>query len=248
MTTEKRDMVFGFRPVIEAIEAGKEVEKVFIKSGLQGELYREMFEKVNNKKIPFQFVPIEKLNRITQKNHQGVVAYISLVEFQQIENIVPMLYEEGKTPLILVLDSVTDVRNFGGIVRTAECAGIHAVVIPQKNAARINADAVKTSAGALFNMDVCRVSSLKDTIKFLKDSGMQVVAASEKTDKFYNKVDYKIPTVILMGSEDKGIAENILELADETVSIPMLGKTASLNVGSAAAVIIYEAVKQRLSE
>jgi 23S rRNA (guanosine2251-2'-O)-methyltransferase len=245
MIKEKDDMIFGLRPLIEAVDRGKEIEKVFIKSGLQSDLYREMFEKIKKRNIPFQFVPIEKLNRITRKNHQGVIAYVSLVEFQAIENIVPMLFEQGKTPLILLLDGVTDVRNFGAIVRTAECAGIHAVVIPQKNAARINADAVKTSAGAMFNMNICKVKSLNATLEFLKNSGLQVIAATEKSDRLYHQADYAMPTVLLLGSEDTGIAPGLLELSDASVCIPLLGKTASLNVGSAAAIIMYEAVKQR---
>jgi len=166
------DFIYGIRAVIEAIEAGKQVDRVFIKKGLQGELSKELLTIVRDNDINTQFVPIEKLNRFTRKNHQGVVATMSLVEFSSIENIIPMLYEASKVPLILILDKVTDVRNFGGIARTAECAGVHAIVLPEKGSAAINADAVKTSAGALHNVPVCRVKNLVRTIEFLKDSGL----------------------------------------------------------------------------
>ncbi len=242
---EKKDFIFGLRPVIEVIEAGKEVEKVLFKSGLKGELYRELFEKVNKLKIPFQFVPQEKLNRLTRKNHQGVVAFISLIEYQSIENLVPMIYENGETPFILVLDRVTDVRNFGSVVRTAECAGVHAVVIPKKNAARINADAVKTSAGALYNINVCRVESLNTVLDFLKKSGIQIIAATEKANDLYYNANFKTPVALLLGSEDEGIDTELLKLVDKKVKIPVMGQTASLNVSNAAAVILYEGVKQR---
>jgi len=246
MKNEKNEFVFGFRPVIEAIDAGKEVEKIFLKTGLQGELYRELFEKLNKNKIPFQFVPIERINKITRKNHQGVVAYISLVEFQKIENIIPSIYEQGNTPFILVLDKVTDVRNFGAIVRTAECAGVDAIIVPLKNAAQINADAIKTSAGALYNMKICRVNSLKMTIEFLKNSGLMIVATNHQASKLYYDIDFTIPVAVIMGAEDTGISPDILKFADLNVRIPVLGKTASLNVGSAASVIMYEVVKQRM--
>ena len=246
MYKEKDNFVFGFRPVIEAIEAGKEVDKVFFKSGLQGELYRELFDKVNKRKIPFQFVPVEKLNRISRKNHQGVIAYISYVEYQRIENIIPSVFEQGKIPLVLVLDKVTDVRNFGAIIRTSECTGVDAVIIPLKNAARINADTVKTSAGALYNINICRVNSLINTIDYLKKSGLQIVAATEKTDNLYFQTDMTSPTVILMGAEDQGISPELLKTADYEVKIPLLGKTESLNVSSAASVLLYEVVRQRM--
>ena len=243
---KNEDIVFGFRPVIEALESGKVIDRVLLKNGLQGELYREVFDVINKKKIPFQFVPLEKLNNVTRKNHQGIIAYISPIEFSDIDNVIPGLYENGKVPFILVLDQITDVRNFGSIVRTAECAGIHAIIIPLKNAAKINADAVKTSAGAIFNMNICRTVSLKKTTDILKKSGLQVVAASEKSTKKYSQIDYTIPTVIIMGSEEKGISAELLELADETVQIPVLGKTGSLNVSNAAAIISYEVVRQRM--
>jgi len=247
MNKAKSDFIFGFHPVLEAIDAGEEIEKVIFKKGLQGEFYRKVFEKVNSKKIPFQFVPLEKLNKITRKNHQGVVAYISMVENQSVENLVPMIFEKGEIPFILVLDRITDVRNFGGIVRTAECAGVHAIVVPIKNAAKINADAAKTSAGALFNMNICRVENLKKTIEFLKNSGLQIIAANEKSSKHIYHADFKTPSVLVMGAEDSGVSPEILNLADVEVDIPMKGKIGSLNVSNAAAVLMFEVVRQRLT-
>ena len=195
--------------------------------------------------ITFQFVPVEKLNRITRKKHQGVIAAISLVEFQKLENVIPGIFERGEVPFILVLDKVTDIRNFGAIVRTAECAGVHCIIIPIKNAAKINADAITTSAGAIYNMNICRVQSLKDAIIFLKESGLQVIAATEKSSGIYHKTDFSVPTALLMGSEDSGISHENMVLADQEVKIPLHGKTESLNVGSAAAILMYEIVRQR---
>lgn len=181
------------------------------------------------------------------KNHQGVLAFISPIEFQNIENILPSLYESGKTPLIVILDQVTDVRNFGAITRTAECAKVDVVIIPEKGSAQISGDAVKTSAGALLKIPVCRVKNLSDTIKYLQQSGIQIVAATEKAEDFYYKVDFSIPTAILMGAEDKGVDMEYLRIADQMVKIPILGEIDSLNVSVAASIMIYEAVKQRIN-
>ena len=241
----KEQMVFGIRAVQEAIAAGKEIEKVFVKKGLQGDLFRGFLEIVRQNNIPYQFVPIEKLNRLSRKNHQGVIAMISQVVYQDIEQLVPMLYDDGKEPFILVLDSVTDVRNFGAIARTAECAGVHAIVIPEKGGALINADALKTSAGALHSIPVCRVNSLKEIVEFLKNSGLKVVAATEKGAVNYDKADYQGPIVLMMGAEDTGISSDLLALSDVRSKIPILGEIESLNVSVAAGILMFEIIKSR---
>lgn len=244
---EDKDFIFGIRAVIEAIKSGKQIDKLMIRSGLKGELFFELIELVKDLQIPMQYVPNERINRITRKNHQGVLAFISPIEFQQIENILPTIFEEGRTPLIVILDKVSDVRNFGAITRTAECAGVDAIIIPEKGSARISGDAVKTSAGALHKIPVCRVKSLSNTIKFLKDSGIQIIAATEKAENFYYQTDFTIPTAILMGAEDRGVAIEYLKVADQMVKIPILGEIESLNVSVASSILMYEAVKQRLN-
>ena len=240
------DMIFGVRPVIEAIKSGKDIDKVLLKKGSGGDLYREVFDLIRDYDIPFQFVPLEKLNRVTRKNHQGVIAFISPVTFYDIENYLPQIFEKGENPFLLVLDEVTDVRNFGAIVRTAECAGVHAVIIPEKGSARISADAVKTSAGALHFVPVCRTKDLKKTLEFLKLSGLKLIAASEKSKDNYTQGDYSGPLTIIMGSEEHGIDQKLLALADEKVSIPICGNIQSLNVSVAAGLLVYEAIRQRI--
>jgi 23S rRNA (guanosine2251-2'-O)-methyltransferase len=243
---EKDELIFGIRAVMEAIYAGKEIERVLIKKGLDSELFREFFDLVRSRNLSFQFVPVEKLNRVTRKNHQGVVAFISPISFYKIEDLLPGWFEQGKLPLVLVLDQISDVRNFGAIVRTAECAGVDAVVIPEQGTAKINADAVKTSAGALLVVPVCRVKNMVDACMYLQHSGMKIIAATEKSNELYTSADLTGPVAIVMGSEDKGIDRRILSLADQRVKIPVLGKIESLNVSVAAALMVYEAVRQRL--
>lgn len=238
-------MIFGTRAVIEAIQAGKEVDKILLRRDFQGELTRELFSIVKETNIPLQRVPQEKLNRLTRKNHQGVIAFISAVTYQKLEDIVPFLYEEGKLPFILLLDGITDVRNFGAIARSCECAGVDAIVIPTHNSVSVNADAVKTSAGALLSIPVCKESSITEAIKFLKNSGYKVVAATEKAEQIYTQVSYTDPVAIVMGGEDYGISMDNLRICDEMVKIPILGTIASLNVSAAAAVLMYEVVHQR---
>jgi 23S rRNA (guanosine2251-2'-O)-methyltransferase len=246
MIQQEKDFIFGIRAVIEAIRSGKQIDKLMIKAGLKGELIFELMDLVKSLQIPIQYVPNERINRVTMKNHQGVLAFISPIEFQNIDNILPALFEAGKTPFIVILDKVTDVRNFGAITRTAECAKVDVIIIPEKGSAQISADAVKTSAGALLKIPVCRVKNLAQTIKFLQQSGIQIVAASEKADDYYYKVDFTIPTAILMGAEDKGVDLEYLKVADKMVKIPILGEIESLNVSVAASILIYETVKQRL--
>lgn len=242
---EKNEMIFGARTVIEAIQAGKEIDKVLIKKDIQSDLSKELLAALKDTFIPVQRVPVERINRITKKNHQGVIAFISPITYQRTEDIVPFLFEQGKNPLLIMLDGLTDVRNFGAIARTCECAGVDAIIIPNKNSVSVNADAIKTSAGALHTLPVCREANLRNTIKFLKDSGFKIIAATEKGDYDYTKADYEGPTCIIMGAEDTGVSYDNLALCDEWVKIPMLGTIESLNVSVAAGVLIYEAIKQR---
>ncbi|WP_319229145.1 23S rRNA (guanosine(2251)-2'-O)-methyltransferase RlmB [Draconibacterium orientale] len=242
---DKEDFLFGTRAIIEAIKKGKTIDKVLIKKGLRNELITELQELIKENEIGVQYVPIEKINRITRKNHQGVLAFVSPIEFDNIETVIPGIFEQGKTPLLLVLDQITDVRNFGAIARSAECAGVQAIIIPEKGMARIGADAVKTSAGAIHNIPICKTNNLYHTVRFLKDSGIKIIAATEKGDKLYSDADMKSPLAIVMGSEDTGVSAQILKLADEQLKIPILGQIESLNVSVSAALMIYEAVRQR---
>ena len=245
---DKNELIFGTRAVIEAIEAGKDIDKILIKRGLQNELSRELFEALKGQLIPVQRVPIEKLNRLTTKNHQGVIAFTSAVTYQRVEDLVPMLYEEGKNPLFVLLDGVTDVRNFGSIARTCDCAGVDAIIIPAHNSVTVNADAVKTSAGALHTLPVCREKNITETLRYLKESGIKIVCATEKGKIQYTKSDYTSPVCIVMGAEDTGIPVEHLRMCDEWVSIPQFGNIESLNVSVATGVLLYEAVRQRHSQ
>ncbi len=242
---ESNQMVFGIRAVIEAIRSGKEIESLFIQRGLGGPLILELKTLLAEYKIEAQQVPVEKLNRVTAKNHQGVIGIISPITYYKIEDIIPMVFEKGEVPLILMLDSITDVRNIGAIARTAECAGVHAIIVPAKGSAQINADAIKTSAGALYKIPVCRESSLLQTAKFLQSSGLQLVCCTEKTNDYIYKPDYTAPTAIIMGSEDEGIGNELIRISDHLAKIPMFGEIESLNVSVSTGVILYEAIRQR---
>jgi 23S rRNA (guanosine2251-2'-O)-methyltransferase len=244
---EINQLVFGIRAVIEAIKSGREIETIYVQRGLTGEIFHELRSLLKEKDLVFQQVPAEKLNRITQKNHQGVIAFISPIVYSKIEDIIPVVYENGETPLILVLDGITDVRNFGAIVRTAECSGVHAIVVPARGAAQINPDAIKTSAGALFNIPVCRHESLPKTARFLQESGLQLIACTEKTETSIYQPDYTVPTAIILGSEEAGVSTDLIRISDHLARIPMFGEIESLNVSVSAGVILYEAVRQRIS-
>ncbi len=244
---ERSDYIFGIRAVIEAIEAGKEIDKILIRKDLNGELANELFDVIRTNKVFSKRVPVEKLNKITRKNHQGVIAIISSVTYHSLDNLVPQLYEDGLMPFIVVLDGITDVRNFGAIARTCECAGADAVVIPLHNSVSVSGDAMKTSAGALNYLPVCREKSVAGAIKFLKDNGYKIVAASEKAKINYTDTDYLSPIAIVMGAEDTGISEEVLRLCDTLVSIPQFGNIQSLNVSVATGVMMYEVVRQRLN-
>lgn len=245
---KETDCIFGLRAVIEAIKAGKQIDRLLIRQGLQGALYHELMIEVRTHNIPFQIVPLERIELVTRKNHQGVLAWLSLIEFQSIANLLPMIFEKGQDPLIIALDGVSDVRNFGAIVRSAECLGAHAIIVPEKGSARITADAIKTSAGALHSFPVCREKSLVRTIEFLKESGLKVICAAEKSGEIASEADIRGPLVLVLGSEDKGISRELTAMADNQIRIPMSGSIASLNVSVAAGILIYEITRQRLQQ
>lgn len=242
---KEKEMIFGLRAVIEAVQAGKDVDRVLVKRELQGELFKELQDVLALHEIPMQKVPLERIDRITRKNHQGVLAYMSAVTYQKIENIIPMLYEQGKNPFIVVLDGITDVRNFGAIARTCEVAGVDAIVIPARGSVRVSADAMKTSAGALHTIPVCRELSMRYAVQFLRNSGVKVVAATEKAAENYTTSTYVDPVAILMGAEDEGISPELLKISDDLVRLPVYGTIQSLNVSVAAGVMLYEVIRQR---
>lgn len=238
-------MIFGLRAVIEAVQADKGIDKILVKRDLQSDLFRELTQVLKEKDIPMQRVPGERLDRITRKNHQGVIAFIPAVAYQRLEDIIPFVYEQGKSPFIVLLDGITDVRNFGAIARTCECAGVDAIVIPPKGSVTVNADAVKTSAGALHVLPVCKEKSINQAIRFLKESGVKVVAATEKAADNYTSIPYDGPIAIVMGSEDYGVSTDNLRICDNLVRIPQYGTIGSLNVSVAASIMIYEVIRQR---
>lgn len=240
------DYIFGLRAIIEAIQAGKEIDKILIKKDLSGPLAAELIELARANRVVMQRVPVEKLNKITRKNHQGAIAMMAAVTYHRLEHLIPQLFESGVLPFIVVLDGITDVRNFGAIARTCECAGADAIVIPAHGSVSAGADAVKTSAGALLHLPVCRENTTLSAVRLLKDSGFNVVAVSEKADINYTTVDYTRPTALVLGAEDTGISADVLRQCDTFVSIPMFGNIGSLNVSVAAGVLIYEVVRQRL--
>jgi 23S rRNA (guanosine2251-2'-O)-methyltransferase len=241
---KRNQLLIGLRPLQEAIGAGSEIDKVLIQRGLQGEIIQQTKLLIQQNGIPFQYVPQEKLNSITSQNHQGVVAFVSPITFGNFENIIAEVFENGETPLLIMLDGVTDVRNFGAICRNAECMGAHAILIPEKGSAQINEEAIKTSAGALYNIPVCRVKSIEHAMDLLQQSGIRVIACSEKTRKELYEISLTPPTCIILGSEESGISPGALRKSDEIVRIPMVGKTSSLNVSVASGIILYEVLRQ----
>jgi 23S rRNA (guanosine2251-2'-O)-methyltransferase len=245
-TTPSNQIIFGIRAVIEAIKANKEVDKVLIQHGLQGELFYQLMTLLKEKNIPYQKVPVERLFKLNKKNHQGVAAFLCEITYCKIEPLISSIFEKGEDPFILLLDRITDVRNFGAIARTAECAGVHAIIIPSRGAAQINADAIKTSAGALYKIPICRENNLKETIQFLKDSGLSVIGCTEKTNTLLYQTPLKGPICIIMGSEENGISGEYLKACDYKSKIPMFGSIESLNVSVSTGIILYEAIRQRL--
>ncbi|MCC8118943.1 MAG: 23S rRNA (guanosine(2251)-2'-O)-methyltransferase RlmB [Bacteroidales bacterium] len=244
---DANDYIYGVRAVIEAIEADKDIDKILVRKDLQSDLVNDMLQMARERHLLVQRVPIEKINRITQKNHQGVVALLASVTYTRVGELVPMLYEEGVLPFVIVLDGITDVRNFGAIARTAECCGANALVIPERGSVSAGGDAMKTSAGALNYIQVCRERNLVSAVKYLKDNGYQIVGVTEKANFNYTQGTYDTPVALVMGAEDVGISPEILALCDTRVSIPMFGKIGSLNVSVAAGVMMYEVVRQRLA-
>lgn len=242
---EKSDYIFGIRAVIEAVEAGRSIDKVLVRRDLGGDLGRELMDKLSEYGVVVQKVPQEKLNRITMKNHQGAIALLSPIDYSRLEHLVPLFYEEGRNPLVVVLDGITDTRNFGAIGRTAACAGVDAIVIPERNSVSVTPDAVKTSAGGLFHVPVCREKDTLSAVRFLKDNGYHIVGATEKGAAPYTDADYRVPVAIVMGSEDTGISDGVLRICDDLAAIPIVGKIESLNVSVAAGIMIYEALRQR---
>ncbi|MFN8354698.1 MAG: 23S rRNA (guanosine(2251)-2'-O)-methyltransferase RlmB [Spirosomataceae bacterium] len=237
------DLVFGIQSVLETLRSGKEIDKILVQRELSNV---EVLEFARLRNVPVQKVPKEKLDSITRKNHQGVIAFVAAVNYAKLENIVADVFEKGETPLVLLLDRITDVRNIGAIARTAESAGVQALVVPVRGSAQINADAMKTSSGALNFLPVCRENSLVEAVRMLQDSGIQVVACTEKVSKSIYDVDFTGPTAIVMGSEEDGISDDLLRICDELASIPMKGRVASLNVSVANGVVLFEAIRQRL--
>jgi 23S rRNA (guanosine2251-2'-O)-methyltransferase len=242
---ENSEMIFGTRAVMEAIRAHREIEKVFIQAGLTNDLIKELINLARENKVPFTFIPQQKLNRLSSKNHQGVICMLAAVKYESLETLIDKSYSDGKEPFLLILDRVTDVRNFGAIARTAECAGITALVINEKGNAPISGDAMKTSAGALSYLPVCRVKDMRKTFRFLKESGIRVVACTEKAEKVLYKLDLAGPVALILGSEEDGISPELLKEADHTAKIPINGKISSLNVSVAAGVCMYEVIRQK---
>ncbi len=243
-----KNLIYGHHPVTEAIRAGKAVEKVFFQQGERGEMEKEIRHLTKEYGIPLQVVPREKLSKMVKGQHQGVVAHLALVEFQSIEDVLPFVFEAGEVPLLVMLDGVTDVRNFGAICRSAECAGAHAVIVPQSGSALANEDAMKASAGALARIRVCRVKSLFSTVDWLRECGVQVIATAltDRSIPIY-KADFTVPTAILMGSEGEGVHPKLLKMSDQVVKIPQITDFDSFNVSVAAGILLYEAMRQRLA-
>lgn len=239
--------IFGIRPIEEALKANKKLDKVLVQQNAQGENIKHLLSELRQNNVRIQFVPVEKLNQLTDQNHQGIIAYISTIQYYRLEDLIIDSFKDGKVPFFLILDRITDVRNFGSIARTAECMGVDAIIIPEKESAAINADAIKTSAGALFNMKICKESNLIKSITLLQSSGIKTVAATEKAEENIYEVDLKEPIAIILGSEGQGIQPKLLKISDYSAKLPMQGVTQSLNVSVACGAILYEVVRQRLN-
>lgn len=238
-------MIFGTRAVMEAIKAGREIEKIFVQAGLNNDLIKELIQTAKSNGVPFTFVPQAKLNRLSTKNHQGVICQLATVSYANLEGIIDKAFQEGRAPLLLIVDRVTDVRNFGALARTAECAGLDAIILGDSGNAPITGDAMKTSAGALSHLPVCRVKDMRKTLHYLRESGIQIIACTEKATDLLYDVDLNTPLALIMGSEEDGISPQLLKDADRLAKIPMRGKISSLNVSVAAGISIYEALRQR---
>ena len=245
---DKTQYIYGIHAVLEALEAGKDIDKIFLSKTLNDETAKEIMDRARQLGVPVQRVPVQKIDRITRRNHQGVLAMMAAVTYYRVEDLVPQLFDEGQNPFIIVLDGVTDVRNFGAVARTCECAGVSAIVIPDRESVSVNADAVKTSAGALNYLPVCREHNLVNAVKLLRDSGFRIVGTSDKSQIPYTQGNYTGPVAIVLGAEDKGISPEIMKLCDTQVMIPEFGHINSLNVSVAGGIMIYEVVRQRLND
>ncbi len=246
MKTKKKRIIFGRHPVIEALEDFQQIDKIYLKRDIRGEFSERLYKLAKEQNIPIQTVPVEKLNRITMKNHQGVIAQISLISYSNVEDVLSLAYDSGELPLFLILDKVTDVRNFGAIVRSALCMGVHSVIIPNKGSASINEEAVKSSAGAILKMPICRVDSLQKTVDYLKSVGLSIVGADLTGTKYFHDVNLSVPLAVIMGSEGEGLELNLIRRVDHLVKLPMMGKFDSLNVSVATGMILYEVVRQKM--
>lgn len=245
---DKTQYIYGIHAVLEAIDAAKDIDKILLSKTLNPETAQEIIEKARALRVPVQRVPVQKIDRITRRNHQGVLAMMAAVTYYRVDDLMPRLFDEGENPFVVVLDGVTDVRNFGAVARTCECAGVSAIVIPDHESVSVNADAVKTSAGALNYLPVCRERNLVSAVKFLRDSGFKIVGTSDKSQTSYTHADYTGPVAIVLGAEDKGISPEIMKLCDTQVFIPEFGHINSLNVSVAGGIMIYEVVRQRLND
>jgi 23S rRNA (guanosine2251-2'-O)-methyltransferase len=245
---DKNQYIYGIHAVLEAIDAGKDIDKILLSKTLNVDTAKEIVDRARSLRVPVQRVPVQKIDRITRRNHQGVLALMSAVTYYQVEDIVPQLFDNGENPFIVVLDGVTDVRNFGAVARTCECAGVSAIVIPDRESVSANADAVKTSAGALNYLPVCREHNLVNAVKLLRDSGFKIVGTSDKSQVPYTRGVYTGPVAIVLGAEDKGVSPEIMKLCDTQVMIPEFGHINSLNVSVAGGIMIYEVVRQRLED
>lgn len=243
---DKDKLIYGRHPIMDAIENGASIDKIMLSQAVKGDYEKELRKLCKERNIPLHIVPKDRISNVTQKNHQGVLGFLSFLEYQLIEDVFPLIYEKGEVPLILVLDSITDVRNMGAIARSAEAMGVHALVIPFKKTAQINAEALKTSAGALTKIPVCRTASLGNAIDYLLMNGLQVVAAELRGKDTLEELDLTLPTAIVMGSEDEGVRPHILRKATSWFRIPMLGTTDSFNVSVAAGIVLYETIRQRI--
>ena len=237
--------LYGMHPVTDAVRQGRKFERILFKKGLEGEQFRALLEEVTQRGIPYQFVPVEKMNRLVRGAHQGVIAYLAQIEYVSFEEMVEAALSRRASPVFLVLDGISDVRNLGAIARSAECAGVDGIVVPARGSAAINADAVKTSAGALLRVPVARVANLRTALYYFRDSEFQIVAVSEKAEDTMYDVNLRKASVLVMGSEGTGISEPVLSLCTVGARIPMVGETGSLNVSVAAAVLLFEVVRQR---
>ena len=240
--------IFGIRAIIEAIESGSTINKVYLQKGLRGELFFQLEKLIKEKKISISMVPVEKLDRLSKNsNHQGAVAQISPIEFNDLESLLEATIESGKTPLFLLLDQISDVRNFGAIIRTAECTGVNGIIIQKDGSAPVNAETIKTSAGAAFKIPICKVDHIKDALFMLQAEEIKIVAATEKTDDSIFDINFNQPMAIIMGSEHRGVNPSILKMVDYKAKLPLLGEIASLNVSVACGAFLYETVRQRMT-